>query len=223
MIRKQAHGKDWHFTHQDDEYLDLMLQRLELDSPPLQWCVQFADLVSDGFQGSTIPLSVHDIGCNVGHFCRVLARIPQKVMYLGFDISETYLGIARSRYPEYHFTLLDIETEIPAQQADVSIISATLEHIEKWELALSNILVSTRRLVLIRSFFGTESTEQMYKKPGAKHSYLIRQFTFEEVASLAQSMGFTACFFRDQATDSIPQYLGCGITRTQYGALFKRD
>jgi len=223
MNREQSLDEDWHCKFQNEEYLNLALHRIAHDSPPLHWCAQFVELIHNQFQDSTALLSVHDIGCNIGHFCRVVPELQYKVTYRGYDISEIYLGIARTRHPQYRFTLLDIATEKPAQQADVSIISATLEHVEKWELALSNILTSTKRQVLLRSFFGLQSTSHMYKKVGAAHPYLIRQFSFEQVAGAAESLGFTVRFLRDRATDSIPQYLGCGVTRTQYVAVLSKD
>ncbi len=119
--------------------------------------------------------------------------------------------------------MLDIATELPQQNADVSVISATLEHIEQWETALANILDTTRQQVLLRSFFGMQPASDMYKKAHATHPYLIRQFTFEQLAAAAESKGFSTRFLRDRATDSIPQYLGCGVTRTQYIAVLRKD
>jgi SAM-dependent methyltransferase len=223
MSRQAQQDNDWHRNFQDEDYLHLSLERLKDNCPPLHWCVQFADIIRDHFQGSAGSLSIHDIGCNVGHFCRVLPELQHEVTYRGYDISETYLGLARERHPQHTFTLVDIATEQPYQEADVSIISATLEHIEPWESALSNILTSTRQLVLLRCFFGMQPASDMYKKAQASYPYLIRQFTFEQIASTAESKGFSTRFLRDYATDSIPQYLGCGVTRTQYIAVLRKD
>jgi SAM-dependent methyltransferase len=222
-MSKAAEDKDWHRNFQDEDYLILALQRLNEDSPPLHWCAQFLSIIHDQFRGSSAPLSIHDIGCNVGHFCRVLPELTHEVTYRGYDISETYLGLARERHPHHNFALLDIATDQPGQKADISIISATLEHIEQWEAALVNILASTKQQVLLRSFFGMQPASDMYKKVQAAHPYLIRQFTFEQVASAAENQGFSTRFLRDWATDSIPQYLGCGVTRTQYIAVLRKD
>ncbi len=78
-----SQDKDWHRNFQDEDYLRLSLQRLKDDSPPLYWCTQFADIFREQFQGSAGPLSIHDIGCNVGHFCRVLPELQHEVTYRG--------------------------------------------------------------------------------------------------------------------------------------------
>lgn len=218
-----SHEMDWHRNFQDDDYLRLSLQRLEDDSPLLYWCTQFADIIREQFKGSAEPLFISDIGCNVGHFCRVLPQLQHEVTYRGYDISTTYLDLARKLHPKHSFSLLDIATELPQQNADVTVISATLEHIEDSETALKNILKTTGNLVLLRSFYGMQPARHMYKKPHSTHPYLIRQFTFEQVAAAALSQGFSTRFYRDRATDSIPQYLGCGVTRTQYIAVLKKS
>jgi hypothetical protein len=86
------------------------------------------------------------------------------VTYRGYDISTTYLNLARQRLPGHSFSLLDIATELPQQKSDVSIISANLEHIDHWETALENILETTEQLVLMCSLFGMQPVSDIYKK-----------------------------------------------------------
>jgi hypothetical protein len=210
--------KDWQET-QDDDYLKLCIERLS--QPPLKWCEQFTDLINSNLSKSATSVSINEIGCNVGHFFRVLERIPISTNYIGFDISETYLNIARNSFPSGRFELLDI-TCSPPRTADISIVSATLEHLANWEDAFRIILDRTNNLVLLRTFAGKSSWDNFYCKSSAQVPYLIRQFTFEQLCEKAQLAGYTAQVVRDLATDSIPKYLGCGITRTQFVFIFKK-
>lgn len=223
MTMDKTRGVDWHLNFQDEDYLRLSVQRLQDEAPPLDWCAQFAELINRQL-GVSVPqaLVVHDIGCNVGHFCRVLDLLPASMRYRGYDISQTYLTVARTKYPLREFCFLDIEKEMPSEPADMSVISATLEHIQDWEAALGHILSSTTRHVFLRSFFGASPASDLYKKATASQPYLIRQFTFEQMAEAAKLQGFSTRFIRDLATDSVPQYLGCGVTRTQYIAVLSR-
>lgn len=104
----------------------------------------------------------------------------------------------------------------------LSIISATLEHTEDWKSALENIVSAAPDLILLRSFFGEIQETSYYKKSNAKSRYLIRQFAFEDISIELEKYGFNVKFIRDHATDSIPQYLGCSIVRTQYIALARK-
>lgn len=101
-------------------------------------------------------------------------------------------------------------------------MSATLEHIEDWKSALANVVSTAPDMILLRSFFGASQETSYYKKSEAKSRYLIRQFAFEEISIELEKYGFNIKFIRDHATDSIPQYLGCNIVRTQYVALARK-
>lgn len=223
MTASGAGQVDWHLNFQDDEYLKLSLDRLRDDHPPLDWCLQFAEMIGSRPIQVGQPWELNDVGCNVGHFCKALSRLATPPVYRGYDISETYLQIARKRYPQHSFHFLDIAADAPEQDADVSIVSATLEHIEAWESALKHILQSSRQAVVLRSFFGEVELSDHYKKADAGLPYLIRQFTFRQMAETALSLNFKTRFLRDRATDSIAQYLGCGITRTQYVAYMTKS
>ena len=61
---------DWHNT-QNNEYLQLLLSRLTQSK--LIWVQQFRDIINSYTKQNNIDhFSIKDIGCNVGHFCRIL-------------------------------------------------------------------------------------------------------------------------------------------------------
>jgi len=212
--------RDWQET-QDTDYLKLSIERLS--QPPLKWCQQFVDLINHDICEGDKSISINDIGCNVGHFHRVLDRISVPVDYIGYDISKTYLDVASTTFRSGRFELLDVTSAAPPRIADVTIVSATLEHLANWEDSFQNILEKTKDKLLLRTFAGERSLNNLYYKPSAKLPYSIRQFTFEELSEKALSAGYSMQVKRDMATDSIPQYLGCGITRTQFVCIFKKQ
>lgn len=209
---------DWQLRYQNSEYLEMSIKRLNQE--PLIWCSQFAEIINTINEGKN-QISINDIGCNVGHFCRVLKKINLTTIYTGYDISKTYINIAKDKFPNNKFYELDIANEI-STSSDISVISATLEHIIDWKRALKNIFTATKETVILRSFFGKERETQYFSKKEAVDSYPILQFSFEEIAVFAEEYGFNIKYLRDLATDSIPQYLGCSITRTQYIALLQK-
>lgn len=49
-------NKDWHLNYQDSDYLKLLLARLDEVEEPLQWCMQFKDIINDNFpEGEADP------------------------------------------------------------------------------------------------------------------------------------------------------------------------
>jgi hypothetical protein len=200
-------SNDWHES-QNDNYLNL--SRTRLSQPKLKWVCQFTNIINSKFKeingGSGCvdqSILLNDFGCNVGHFFRGIEDIKFPINYLGYDISETYLEIAKNRFGSKYFENLDIASDsivkIP-READISVISATLEHIENYEAALRNIFLNTRHLVLMRTFVGGFSLKESCRTEGAISEYIIRQFTFEDIVRIPVELGWSFVEEVDVAT-----------------------
>ena len=197
-------GDDWHST-QNAAYLQLLESRLS--EPRLRWVDQFVQIINrslaDGVLNGQLPVSINDYGCNVGHFFRGVDDINCVVDYRGFDISDTYLSIARKIFGYQQFRYLDIEKESTGAswpRSNVAIISATLEHIENYRYALRNIFSQTESLVVLRTFVGSSSMKDKCRTAGAVADFLIRQFTTDQLAQIAVDLGWKYQLEIDQAT-----------------------
>ncbi len=208
---------DWHLNTQNKDYLDLSIKRL--NEPALIWVSQFTDIINSKMKSfDKSALRINDIGCNVGHFYRNINEINSKVNYAGFDISKTYLDIARSHFPEASFIQEDVGSskfDKNKYNCDISVISATLEHIEDYEVFLENVFQSTNNLVLIRTFIGNESRKDYCLKPGANQSYLIRQFKLAELKDKSFNSSWNCGEIEDLATGGAQKQVCDGIYRSQ--------
>ena len=218
-------NSDWHLQTQNGDYLDLSVKRLS--SPILVWVKQFTEIINehiDFFNKSVVK--INDIGCNVGHFYRNIDKIEHKIEYTGFDISKTYLDIARQHFANTNFVLEDVGAknfDINKYNCDITIISATLEHIHNYEQLLENIFKSTKKLVIIRTFLGEESRFDECLKPEAKQSYMIRQFKIDDLKDKNFNKGWTCKQVTDLATDGLEKEVGEHIFRTQKVIIFTND
>lgn len=196
--------KDWHST-QNAAYIDLLESRL--NQPKLLWVNQFIEIINreliNGSLKGLSSISINDYGCNVGHFFRGIEDIEHAVNYRGFDISDTYLAIARRAFGHQHFHKLDIEQQ-PIEafwpQSDVAVMSATLEHLEKYEHALSNIFSQTKGLLVLRTYVGKVSLMDKCRTVGANSDYILRQFTIDDLTSISTKFGWAYSREIDQAT-----------------------
>ena len=208
---------DWHLNTQNKDYLDLSIKRL--NEPALIWVSQFTDIINSKMKSfNKSILRINDIGCNVGHFYRNINQIESKVNYAGFDISKTYLDIAHNHFPEANFILEDVGSpkfDKNKYNCDISVISATLEHIEDYEVFLENVFQSTNDLVLIRTFIGNESRKDYCLKPGANQSYLIRQFKLAELTDKSFNSSWNCDEIEDLATGGVQKQVCDGIDRSQ--------
>jgi SAM-dependent methyltransferase len=209
-------ASDWHALTQNDEYLKLSSQRL--NEPPLIWVNQFTQIINDFIDENKGKYAINDIGCNVGHFARNVELINADIAYRGIDISKTYLEIAKHHFPKLNFFIEDFaqkELNISQFNCDISVVSATLEHIDDYEQFLSNIFKTTSQLVLIRTFVGETSEMDYCLKEGATQSYLIRQFVLSDLVNKNFNKDWLFEEIVDQATQSKPKVICNSITRSQ--------
>jgi 2-polyprenyl-3-methyl-5-hydroxy-6-metoxy-1,4-benzoquinol methylase len=207
--------KDWHLETQNSDYLDVSEKRLT--EPPLMWVNQFTEIINSKFETSQ-KIRINDIGCNVGHFARNINELKSNVDYRGIDISDVYLNIARQKFPELRFENQDFSSkELNREKfkCDISIISATLEHIQNYKHFLKNIFSSTQKLVLIRTFIGDESRKEYCQKENALKPYLIRQFKKEQLVNQVFNKDWAVEFHEDKATESKWKNICAEIRRRQ--------
>ena len=214
MTTKDA--SDWHALTQNNEYLKLSSQRLS--EPPLIWVNQFTQIINDFVGENKGKYIINDIGCNVGHFARNVELINSDIAYRGIDISRTYLEIAKHHFPKLDFFIEDFaqkELNIFQFESDISVVSATLEHIDDYEQFLSNIFETTSQMVLIRTFIGETSEMDYCLKEGATQSYLIRQFVLSDLVNKNFNKDWLFEEIIDEATLSKPKVICNSITRSQ--------
>lgn len=212
------HEKDWHKT-QNNEYLELLKNRI-YGTEKLIWTEQFAEIINENIFDLK-NIKINDFGCNVGHFCKVLDKIKIPVTYTGFDISQTYLDIAKKQFSRCNFSNLDISEEIP-EVSEVSIMSATLEHIPNHKKTLENILNTTSHLFVLRTFLGEKYLEDSFHKDGAEKPYLIKQFTLDFFYDLISPSNWKLLVVNDKATNSKVTLVNQKIPRMQKVLIFQK-
>lgn len=202
---------------QDEEYIKLIIKRME-DPNLLTWVSQTIKIIEPHIIEKTV---INDIGCQNGQFYKGLINLKNNIVYNGYDIESLYLELFRTHFKNNVYNLFNIDFEKEKLlECDISVISATLEHCDN-EKVLNNILNSTRKISIIRTFLGENYKSNTRKKANAITTYKIQQFSFEEICAEIDKYGFNCKIIRDEHTDSIPQIIdidvnGQSIIRTQY-------
>lgn len=204
----------------NDEILEIIINRAKCEY--LTWVEQFLDIIEQNIDYDK-KKSLNDIGCNLGQFWKGLKRRQLNIDYNGYDIEPIYLREIKKIFPDISNFLysLDISKEKP-NNSDISVMSATLEHLERISPGLDNVLQTTRELFILRTFLGDVSDRSISMIDGAKRYHYINQYSFLEVLELFDRYDFHTSIIRDKYTDSMPKYLGLGIIRTQYVIIGKR-
>ena len=211
---------DWHST-QNQDYISLLKSRL--NGPLLHWVNQFVEIINQTINQRECIITLNDFGCGVGNFYRGIDFLQGLIDYRGYDVSDVYLSIARDFFPAGNFIKLDISEHIP-QEADIAVMSATLEHLDNYSNVLKNIFFSTKKLFILRTFIGPESLFDRCLTFRATDSYLIRQFTIEEIA-LNLPEGWKYDLLEDNATNGKTKFVCNDLTipRRQKIFVFSRS
>lgn len=198
------------------EYTGLLLKRLTGEVPELTWLKQCRHLLSPHLRAG---VTVLDVGCAVGYAFNALKDFD--ILYTGLDIEEEYLNLAKEYFaatPQVQFIHYDI-TSPPVQHAEIVLCSAILEHCPTLMPALKNLVEMTQRILVLRTFLG--EIEHLHKIPSPVQAYRTthdkhnNQYAFKDVLGYLAQEGFHSKIYRDEYTDSLPQWVD-QVVRTFY-------
>ena len=152
-------------------------------------------------------ISINDIGCNYGQLYKEIKKrgLQDKFDYFGFDHDNNFMEIGRKYFPEIKEKLikLDIEKDAP-KISDISICSATFEHLDNPILALKNILQTTSQIMILRTFVGSENINFVLNdKKFVDQPYNINQFNLFDLSEIFFENNFDFCCLKDEATKSL--------------------
>ena len=84
---------------------------------------------------------INDLGCNYFQFYKEIKINNYKCDYFGYDIDKKFINLGLTKFPELKkkYKLANIENT-NLRMSDISIIADTLEHTEKPEKILKNII-----------------------------------------------------------------------------------
>jgi len=190
----------------------------------LIWCKQVLNLMqADNCIDHTQKLKINDIGCNYFQFYKEIKKnkLENAFDYFGYDIDQDFIDIGLKYFPNLHnkYDVLNIEEILP-RATEVSIISATLEHAENPYKLLANVLSTTSKKIILRTFIGNHEIIKLLDDPKfVQTPYYVNQFSLFKVANIFLENGFAPKLIQDIATNKSHEYellAGSDIFRQMY-------
>ena len=82
-----------------------------------------------------------EIGCGSGYGAYLLGEMHPK-SYIGLDVMEEQIKLAKARYPQFQFLVHDATDlgQFPFESKDVVIIFGVLHHIRDWRRTIDEII-----------------------------------------------------------------------------------
>jgi SAM-dependent methyltransferase len=195
-------------------YFELLVRRLN-ESATLTWLAQAREILEPEIKKYS---SMLDIGCATGYAAKVFPELE----YLGIDVEEKYLEIARAGFAgndRMSFSSHDITRGPLTERKDIVILNAVLEHCPTLGPTFDNVIESTGRTLLVRTFLG--DLQQIHTVPSPKPAFadtirkFSNQYSFMDIFHTLERHGFAGELIRDRYTDSLPRYVD-GSMRTFY-------
>lgn len=196
---------------------DLNLYKTRQQKIYLTWCSQAIRLIQKIFPKNN--LSINDIGRNYGQLYKEIIRknYLNKFKYNGYDYDNTFLKLAKKYYSKKIILKnLNIENQTP-DQTDITVCSALLEHCDNYDNALNNMIISTNKLIIIRTFCSFAQRRHYIRDSRfVSKGYNINIFSYEYIRKRLSEGGFKVSFLTDLATNYSQQkevFKGSGIFR----------
>jgi hypothetical protein len=182
-------------------YKQLVFYKKRLDNVRLTWCQQVFEIIKKLNYSNP---KINDLGCNYFQFYKEIKINRYICNYFGYDIDKKFTDMGLTRFPElkkkYKVTKIE-NTNL--RKSDISIISGTLEVTEKPEKIIKNIISSTKKVIILRTFLSSEEKVKLVQnKRILKVPYLINCFSYNMIIDYFIKNDFYPQIYPDLATNS---------------------
>jgi len=188
-------------THSSKTLDNIDFYKHRLNNVDLIWCNQIVDIIKKNFKNK---IKLNDIGCMYGQLYKEISKqnLCNFINYKGYDIDPEYIRLGLEKFPELknNLSVFDIEKNAP-KKANITVCSAVYEHLDSPEIALENLLKSTKDLIILRTMIGSKNIFfEQNDKMHVDQPYNINQFNLFDIASKFLDNGFSFELIPDYAT-----------------------
>lgn len=191
-----------YFGHTSKTFGDIQVDfyKKRLENVRLTWCQQILEIIKKLKYSNP---KINDLGCNYFQFYKEIKINKYVCDYFGYDIDKKFVNLGLKKFPELKtkYKITNIENS-KLRKSDISIISDTLEVTEKPESILKNIILSTKKVVILRTFLSSQEKVKMVKnKKILKIPYFINCFSYNTIIEYFIKNDFFPQIYPDLATN----------------------
>ena len=181
-----------------DKQVDFYKKRLE--NVRLTWCQQVFEIVKKLNYSNP---KINDLGCNYFQFYKEIKINKYTCNYFGYDIDKKFVNLGLAKFPELKnkYKITNIEST-NLRKSDISIISDTLEVTERPEKIIKNIILNTKKIIILRTFLSSEEKVKIVKnKKILDVPYFINCFSYNMIIEYFIKNNFFPQIYPDLATN----------------------
>ncbi len=197
-FKRKISKKRKYFSHNAKTHgpREIKLYKYRAKNTRLKWCKQIISLLNL-FKVKTLK----DLGCNYFQLYKEIKYQKKKIKYFGYDAERIFIRLGLNFFPELKnsYKIGNVEN-IKLKTTDVTVISAMLEHSDKPKKILKNAINTTKKILIIRSYFGPINKKTIHSK-GTKNPINFNQFSFKEMQKILEKKGFICNYILDVSTN----------------------
>ena len=181
-----------------DKQLGFYKNRLE--NIRLTWCQQVLEIIR---KLNYLNPKINDLGCNYFQFYKEIKIKKYRCDYFGYDIDRNFVNLGLAKFPELKkkHKITNIENT-SLRKSDISIISDTLEVTERPEKIIKNIISSTKKIIILRTFLSSKEKVQIVKNNKFLNvPYFINCFSYNMIIEYFIKNNFFPQIYPDFATN----------------------
>lgn len=178
----------------------LNFYKRRLENIRLTWCQQVFEIIKKLNYSNP---KINDLGCNYFQFYKEIKINGYLCNYFGYDIDKNFVNLGLLKFPELKkkYKIANIENT-SLRKSDISVISDTLELTENPEKIIKNIILSTKKIIILRTFLSSKERVKVVKNKILDVPYFINSFSFNMIIEYFIKNDFFPQIYPDLATNS---------------------
>ena len=176
------------------------LYKFRLNNIRLTWCQQVIELIK---KLNIKNPKINDLGCNYFQLYKEIKIQKFRCNYFGYDIDKNFIQLGLSNFPKLknRYKVKNISKYRP-RKTEISVISDVLEVTEEPLNFLNNVIKTTSKIIILRTFIDNKSKIKLVKNKKLNQPYFINQFSYNMILDLFLKNNYLPHFYCDLATDN---------------------
>lgn len=169
----------------------------------LIWCKQVVQIIKKKKIKSLI-----DVGCCYFPLYKEIKRRKLKIDYLGIDCDYNFINIGLKQFPELKkkFELGYFENLKFLKKKECTLVSSTLEHVDKPSKFINNLIKFSKKYVIIRTYVNEKDNFIKLKNKKTKKLINCNEFSIFNLINFFHKNNFNVEIIKDLATKKITKY-----------------
>lgn len=175
-----------------------------LKNSRLIWCKQVKNILKKNFKFSN-KLKINDFGCGYFPFYKELKLSNLKHNYFGYDNDKDILNLGLKKFPELKkkYMKLNIESFKPIRKANISVVSALLEHLYEPFKVLKFLIKHTTNCLILRIPVSNKGFNNFIKQTEKNSAWIFNVFKKNDIVNILKKNNFKLNFHIDKASKKI--------------------